>query len=135
MDLIYPINMVGHDEWLHSGYDPRLSHGDVITRDGEVIGSWRAIDYDPDDEFSGGRVEFTALGEDSVKFAEKFAALDIRMSRGFALSTLTRTIREWYEASNPEISRRCGSKTKASNTCRTRIITESPQGSPWAETY
>nr|WP_321444597.1 hypothetical protein [uncultured Cohaesibacter sp.] len=104
MNLIYPINMMGHDEWLNSGYDPRLSYGDVITRDGEIIGSWRAIDYDPDDELSGGCFEFIALGEDTAKFVEKFAALDSRLSRGFALSTLTRTIREWYETSNPEIS-------------------------------
>lgn len=104
MELIYPINFMGHDAWLSSGYDPRLSQGDVITRDGEVIGTWRAVDYDPNDEFSGGRYEFSAFGEGAAKFVESFASLDVRMSRGFALSTLTRTIREWYEVSNPEIS-------------------------------
>lgn len=104
MELIYPINFVGQDSWIQSGYNPRLSHGDVITRDGEIIGTWRAIDYDPDDEFSGGTFEFTAFGEDPIKFVESFSSIDARMSRGFALSTLTRTIREWYEASNPEIS-------------------------------
>lgn len=104
MELIYPINFMGHDEWLNSGYDPSLSQGEFITRDGEVIGTWRAVDYDPDDEFSGGCFEFVAFGDDAAKFVEGFSSLDIRMSRGFALSTLTRTIREWYEASNPEIS-------------------------------
>ena len=104
MELIYPINFVGHDAWMHSGYDPRLSHGDVITRDGEVIGTWRVFGYDPDDELSGGSFEFAAFGEGAVKFVESFASLDARMSRGFALSTLTRAIREWYEASNSEIS-------------------------------
>lgn len=104
MELLYPINFVGHDAWIKSDYNTRLSHGDVITRDGEIIGTWRAFDYDPDDEFSGGTFEFTALGEDPVKLVESFSSIDIRMSRGFALSTLTRAIREWYEASNPEIS-------------------------------
>lgn len=45
MDLIYPINFVGHDEWLNSGYATELARGDVITRDGEIIGSWRVADY------------------------------------------------------------------------------------------
>ncbi len=104
MELTYPINFIGHDDWLHSGYEPSLSQGDVITRDGEVIGSWRVVGYDPNDEYSSGAFEFTAFGEDAVRFVEEFASLDVRMSRGFALSTLTRTIREWYEADNHKIS-------------------------------
>ncbi|UWQ00228.1 hypothetical protein [Aliiroseovarius crassostreae] len=104
MELTYPINFIGHDEWLQSGYDLSLSQGDVISRDGEVIGSWRVASYDPDDEYSSGRFEFTVSGEDAAKFTEEFALLDVRMSRGFALSTLTRTIKDWYEANNPEIS-------------------------------
>lgn len=97
MDLIYPINFVGHDEWKDSGYEPKLAHGDVITRDGEVLGSWRVVDYDHEDEYSSGQFEFLLDGENVVKFAEGFAMLDVRTSRGFALSNLTRTIREWHE--------------------------------------
>ena len=97
MDLIYPINFVGHDEWMVSGYEPKLAHGDVITRDGEVLGSWRVVDYDHEDEYSSGRFEFISDGDDGVKFAEEFAMLDVRTSRGFALSNLTRTIKEWYD--------------------------------------
>jgi hypothetical protein len=104
MELTYPINFIGHDEWLYSGYEPSLSQGDVITRDGEVIGRWCVVGYDPDDEYSSGRFEFTALGEETVKFTEEFASLDMRVSRGFALSTLTRTIKDWYEVNNTEIS-------------------------------
>ena len=104
MELTYPINFIGHDEWLHSGYEPSLSQGDVITRDGEVIGSWRVVGYDPNDEYSSGAFEFTAFGEDAVSFVEEFTSLDVRMSRGFALSTLTKTIRDWYEVNNSEIS-------------------------------
>ncbi|UTH49847.1 hypothetical protein KBW81_07380 [Loktanella salsilacus] len=97
MDYIYPINFVGHDEWLDSGYDSELAQGDVVTRDGEFLGRWRVVDYDQKDEYSSGRIEFIVDGESSVKFTEDFAALDIRNSRGFALSQLTRTIRVWHE--------------------------------------
>lgn len=97
MELIYPINFVGHDKWMDSGYEPELAHGDVITRDGEVLGSWRVVDYDHKDEYSSGRFEFILNGESVVKFVEDFAMLDVRTSRGFALSNLTRTIREWHE--------------------------------------
>lgn len=97
MDLIYPINFVGHDEWMSSGYELKLAHGDVITRDGQILGSWRVSGFDQEDEYSSGRFEFILYGEDIVKFAEGFAMLDVRTSRGFALSNLTRTIGEWYE--------------------------------------
>ena len=97
MELTYPINFVGHDEWLNSGYEPKLSQGDVVTRDGEFLGTWRVVDYDHEDEYSCGRFEFVLDAGDVVKFTEDFAMLDIRTSRGFALSQLTRTIREWHE--------------------------------------
>ena len=97
MELIYPINFVGHDEWMDSGYEPKLAHGDVITRDGEVLGCWRVVGYNHNDDYSSGRFEFVMNGENDVKFAEDFAMLDARNSRGFALSNLTRTIREWHE--------------------------------------
>jgi hypothetical protein len=98
MDLIYPINFVGHDEWMNSGYALGLAGGDVITRDGEVLGVWRVVDYDPKDDDEGGRYEFMINGQDAVKFSEEFAHLDFRASRGLALSTLTRAIREWQES-------------------------------------
>lgn len=97
MNLTYPINFIGHDEWMSSGYALDLAGGDVITRDGEVLGTWRVVDYDPDKDDEGGRYEFLLYKQDSVKFWEEFAFLDVRMSRGFALSALTREIREWHE--------------------------------------
>ncbi len=97
MEYTYLINIVGHDEWLNSGYDPNLAQGDVVTRDGEFLGAWRVVDYDHKDEYSSGRFEFVADGEDTVKFAEEFAALDIRTSRGLALLQLTRAIKVWYK--------------------------------------
>lgn len=98
MELIYPINFVGHDKWMNSGYSLNLAAGDVITRDGEVLGTWRVVEYDPEDDDVGGRYEFLLDGQDAVSFSEKFANLGDRTSRGFALSTLTRAIREWHEA-------------------------------------
>jgi len=97
MDLIYPINFSGHDDWVKSGYALNLAGGDVITRDGEVLGIWRVVEYDPEADEEGGRYEFVIDGQDVVKFAAGFAFLDYRVSRGLALSTLTRTIREWHE--------------------------------------
>lgn len=97
MDLIYPINFVGHDDWLNAGYSLGLAGGDVITRDGEVLGSWRVVEYDPEDDDKGGRYEFILHGQDVAILAEVFANLDYRGSRGFTLSTLTRAIREWHE--------------------------------------
>ena len=98
MDLIYPINFVGHEEWMNRGYALDLAGGDVITRDGEVLGAWRVVDYDPEVEEGGGRYEFVVDGQNVVMFAEEFAFLDYRSSRGLALSMLTRAIREWHEA-------------------------------------
>lgn len=98
MDLIYPINFVGHDEWMESGYALNLASGDVITREGEVLGKWRVVAYDPEADDDGGRYEFILDGQADIEFAEEFAVLDFRVSRGFALSNLTRTIKEWHEA-------------------------------------
>jgi hypothetical protein len=99
MDLTYPINFVGHDEWMASGCALEHSKGDVITRYGEVLGVWRVVDYEvgPEADDVGGRYEFLENGQETVKFSESFAILDSRISRGLALSNITRAIREWHE--------------------------------------
>lgn len=97
MELIYPINFVGHDEWMESGYSLEQSQGDVITRDGEVLGRWGVVNYDPENDDVGGKYQFIPDGQDSVLLSEEFANLDYRMSRGLALSALTRAIKEWCE--------------------------------------
>jgi hypothetical protein len=99
MELRYPINFVGHDEWMESGYAFDLARGDVITRDGEVLGSWRVMDYDPNNDDEGGRFEFVLDGQDVAMFAQEFAFLDFRGSRGGALSALASQIKKWHEAS------------------------------------
>lgn len=103
MELIYPINFVGHDEWLESGYAFEFASGEVVTRDGEILGTWRAVGYDPDPRAypGGGRFEFLKYGHDAVSFTESFGILDARMSRGLALSTLIRRLREWHDQENP----------------------------------
>ena len=101
MDYIYPINFEGHDEWMESGYALNLACGAVITREGEVLGKWRVMAYDPEDDDAGGRYEFVKDGQAGVMFSEEFAVLDYRVSRGRALSDLTRSIKEWHEAPLP----------------------------------
>ena len=98
MDLIYPINFTGHDEWIECGYALDKAKGDVITRDGEIIGSWRVVDYDPEADDEGGSYEFVLDGQDTALLSQKIPFLDYRMSRGLALSRNTRTIKEWHEA-------------------------------------
>ncbi|MEP6356051.1 MAG: hypothetical protein ABJ081_05170 [Hyphomicrobiales bacterium] len=83
---------------MENGYALNLANGDVVTRDGEVLGKWRAVAYDPDADVGGGQYEFIRDGHDGVLFSENFALLDSRISRGLALSNLTRTIKEWQEA-------------------------------------
>lgn len=104
MNLIFPINFIGHDEWLDSGYDLSLATGEVVTRDGELIGRWQVTDYYPNAEYGeeDGRYEFVPLGKEAALITEEFAHLDFRISRGFALSNITRAIRDWYNAENPD---------------------------------
>ena len=97
MNLIYPINLVGHDKWMESGYALDLAGGDIITKDGEILGRWQVVEYDPEADDEGGRYEFVPDGHDIAMFAEAFVFLDHRTSRGLALSTLTRAIKESHE--------------------------------------
>ncbi len=98
MDLRYPINFVGYDEWVASGYTHELAGGDVITRDGEFLGKWRAVDYNLEEDNPGGRYEFVLDGQSEVKFAEDIGVIDSGLRRGLALSEITRKVREWHEA-------------------------------------
>lgn len=98
MELPFPINLMGHDEWMQSGYALELAAGDVITRDGEVLGSWRVVDYQPEADDEGGRYEFLANGKTDVLLYSEFAFLDMRGSRGLALSELSRAIKQWHES-------------------------------------
>ena len=98
MDLIYPINLVGHEEWVESGFEPALASGDVITRDGEFIGIWRVADYFLEDDYLDRAYEFLPLGSDLPMFYAAFGLVDSRTSRGLAQSRICRGIREWHDA-------------------------------------
>ena len=80
--MIYPINFVGHEEWMKSGYAFDLAGGDVLTRDGEVLGTWRVVDYDPGAEDESGRYEFVVDGQDVVMFAERVESVARGDTRG-----------------------------------------------------
>lgn len=98
MDLRYSINFVGYDEWVASGYTHELAGGDVISRDGEVLGKWRVVNYDLEESNPSGRYEFISNGQSDVTFMEAIGFLDSGLRRGLALSEITRKIREWHEA-------------------------------------
>ena len=67
----FPINLVGY---------PRESGGDVVTRNGEVLGRWRMSD---DEALE--MVEFIPEGADDVLFRDHF------------IGVLCATIQDWYE--------------------------------------
>lgn len=67
----FPVNLVGY---------PRESEGDVVTRDGEVLGRWRMSD---DEALE--MVEFIPEGADDVLFRDHF------------IGVLCATIQDWYE--------------------------------------
>ncbi|NBR89978.1 MAG: hypothetical protein EBS68_08700 [Rhodobacteraceae bacterium] len=97
MELRYSINLVGHDEWMESGYSLDRAKGDVITKDGEFIGRWRVAEYDPASDDAGGKYEFFEDGHIIPKFVEGFAFLDFRGSRGLAMTKLLDSIGEWHD--------------------------------------
>lgn len=90
MELTYPINFVG--------FDRGDSGGEVVTRDGEYLGTW--ILFKDDEEISG-EFRFTADGEDEPLFSETVAFLESRLHVGLALSTICQSIRAWHEDEEP----------------------------------
>lgn len=71
-------------------------------------------DYDPNADYGekDGCYEFTPQGVDAATITEDFAHLDFGISRGFALSNITRAIRDWYDAEAPESRYHRGVTTK-----------------------
>lgn len=67
----YPINLVGY---------PEEAEGDVVTRDGEVLGRWRVSDDETLEV-----VEFIPNGSDGVLFEEH------------SIGLLCAAIRDWHE--------------------------------------
>jgi len=87
MELSYPINLIG----LADG----LSSGDVLTRDGEYLGTWK---LDRDEQTDRGALHFIEDGTTEPLFSEPIPALDIGMAFGRAMSDLCAAIRGWHDA-------------------------------------
>lgn len=97
MDLNYPINLVGHEEWVESGYEPALANGDVITRDGEFIGIWRVADYFLEDDYLDQVYEFIPHSQEAPVLSEVIGPAFSRSAMGMALSAFSDAIREWHD--------------------------------------
>lgn len=87
MDLTYPINLIG----LADG----SSSGDVLTRDGEYLGTWR---LDRDEQNDQGVLHFIEDGSAEPMFTEAIPLLDSGMLFGRAMSDLCAAIRDWHDA-------------------------------------
>ncbi|MBU1827442.1 MAG: hypothetical protein KJ731_03035 [Alphaproteobacteria bacterium] len=87
MELRYPINFIGHEEGA--------TKGDVLTRDGEYLGTWF---FYGDDE--SGDFHFVADGETEPMFSEGVSFRRSGLLEGMALSSICRSIREWFEESD-----------------------------------
>lgn len=95
MELRYPINLIGVTEGETSG--------DVLTQDGEFLGTWalteNPIEGDPDGE-QGGVLKFIADSQDHEMITREFAPLGSGMLRGLAMSELCADIRKWHESND-----------------------------------
>lgn len=102
----YPINLVGIDEHRHDE-DPALKRaysGDVITREGEIIGQWKVSETWLEGMGTGyGKLEFWPEGHDAALFNEEIGVISSGVHYGMAMSDICRDIREWYENANGPI--------------------------------
>jgi hypothetical protein len=86
MELTYPINLIGFEDGSPSG--------DVLTRDGEYLGTWT---FAKDENNETGVFRFVADGESGPKFSDSVVFLSSGMLTGMAMSKLCRSIRDWHE--------------------------------------
>jgi hypothetical protein len=86
LELKYPINLMGAEGGAEKG--------DVVTRDGEFLGTWS---FDKNEAEETGVFHFAPCGETEPKFSECVAFLTSGMLTGLAMSNLCRSIRDWHE--------------------------------------
>ena len=86
VELRYPINLMGAEDGAENG--------DVVTRDGEFLGTWS---FEKDEAEETGMLHFTADGEVEPKFSEGVAFLTSGLLTGLAMSNLCRSIRDWHD--------------------------------------
>lgn len=87
MELPYPINLMGIDD--------EASDGDVLTREGEYLGTWTLIRDEPDD---GGVLHFVEDGKSEPLFSEAILILSSGVHFGRAMSNLCASVRRWHES-------------------------------------
>ncbi len=89
VELRYPINLMGAEGGAENG--------DVVTRDGEFLGTWS---FAKDEAEETGTFYFTADGEAEPKFSESVPFLTSGMLTGLAMSNLCRSIRDWHDGAS-----------------------------------
>lgn len=65
---------------VESGYALDRANGDASTCDGALIGTWRAVGCDPEDQENGRRHAFMKLGESDAMPSEAFVHLDYQIT-------------------------------------------------------
>lgn len=86
MELKYPINLVNIDQGATAG--------DVVTRDGEVLGAWSLAN---DVGGEGAILAFVSDGQSEPIFLERIHFRDSGMHTGLAMSQLCASIRDWHD--------------------------------------
>ncbi len=86
VELRYPINLMGAEDGAENG--------DVVTRDGEFLGTWS---FDKNEAEETGTFHFTADGEAEPKFSESVPFLTSGMLTGLLFFQADDGIRDWHE--------------------------------------
>lgn len=89
MDLVYPINLVG--------FEVTDAGGDVVTRDGEYLGTWSFTVRQEDGEELGA-LAFTADGSGESMFMIDVGSIEHTFGVGFALSEMHALIKKWHQS-------------------------------------
>lgn len=88
MELPYPVNLFGYDDGDQSG--------DVLTRHGEVLGTWKIVEDDRG--MANGSAKLCYFAENSCDplFIEVIGLYGSRMMTGQAMSNICRRIRQHF---------------------------------------
>jgi hypothetical protein len=88
MELEYPINLVG--------FEVADAAGEVITRDGEYLGTWSfAVRQDNGEDL--GELSFTPDGAIETLFVVDVGSIETSFGIGFALSEMHALIKNWHQ--------------------------------------
>lgn len=88
MELKYPVNLYGYDD----GDD----FGDVLTRHGEVLGTWKIIETTLGEVNGSAKLHFFEPASDKPLFTEEIGLYGSRMLTGRAMSDICQRIRSHF---------------------------------------